>query len=48
MVYYRKSSDEIRKRAFEIGMRSLYQAGIDKMRQGITSLEEVVAVTVSD
>ncbi len=48
MIYYRKSSDEIRKRAEAIGMRSLYKCGIEKMKQGITTLEEVVAVTVSE
>lgn len=48
MIYYRKSSDEIRKRAEAIGMRSLYKCGVERIKQGITSLEEVVAVTVSD
>ncbi len=48
MVYYRKSSDEIRKRAIEIGMRSLYHSGVEKMKQGLTSLEEVLAVTVAE
>ena len=48
MIYYRKSSDEIRKRAEAIGMRSLYQCGVERIKQGITSLEEVVAVTISD
>lgn len=48
MIYYRKSSDEIRKRAEATGMRSLYQCGIERMKQGITTLEEVIAVTVSD
>ncbi len=48
MIYYRKSSDEIRKRAEAIGMRSLYQSGVERIKQGMTSLEEVIAVTVSD
>jgi len=48
MIYYRKSSDEIRKRAEQIGMRSLYRCGLEKMKKGLTTLEEVVAVTVSD
>ena len=48
MIYYRKSSDEIRKRAEAIGMRSLYQCGIERIKQGMTSLEEVIAVTVPD
>ncbi len=48
MIYYRKSSDELRKKAEAIGMRSLYRCGIAKMKEGITTLEEVIAVTVSD
>ncbi|MBU4305425.1 MAG: Flp pilus assembly complex ATPase component TadA [Candidatus Omnitrophica bacterium] len=48
MIYYRKSSDEIRKRAEETGMRSLYKCGLEKMKMGLTTLEEVIAVTVSD
>ncbi|MCG2712782.1 MAG: Flp pilus assembly complex ATPase component TadA [Candidatus Omnitrophica bacterium] len=48
MIYYRKSSDEIRKRAEATGMRSLYKCGVERMKQGITTLEEVIAVTVSD
>ena len=48
MIYYRKSSDEIRKRAEVMGMRSLYKCGLERVKQGITSLEEVIAVTVSD
>lgn len=31
-----------------MGMRSLYKCGIEKMKQGVTTLEEVIAVTVSD
>ncbi len=48
MIYYRKSSDEIRKRAEEMGFRSLYAAGIEKMEQGITTHEEVLAVAVAE
>lgn len=48
MIYYRKSSDEIRKRAEAMGMRSLYKCGLEKMKAGLTTLEEVIAVTVSD
>ncbi|MCP4649323.1 MAG: Flp pilus assembly complex ATPase component [PVC group bacterium] len=47
MIYYRKSSDEIRIRAEELGMRSLYESGLEKMKQGLTSYEEVLAVTIS-
>lgn len=47
MIYYRKSADEIRQSAEAAGMRSLYGAGIDKVKQGVTSLEEVIGVTVT-
>ncbi|MFJ1267688.1 type IV-A pilus assembly ATPase PilB [Legionella lytica] len=40
------SSLEILKRAQQEGMTSIYQSGIEKVRQGITTLEEVNRVTV--
>ncbi|MBI5124228.1 MAG: Flp pilus assembly complex ATPase component TadA [Candidatus Omnitrophica bacterium] len=37
---------EIKKIAQEEGMKDIYQAGLEKINQGITSLEEVLRVTV--
>ncbi|MCM8813671.1 MAG: Flp pilus assembly complex ATPase component TadA [Candidatus Omnitrophica bacterium] len=48
MIYYRKSSDEIKKRAVEIGMRTLYESGLEKMKRGMTTFEEVLSVTVDE
>ena len=44
LVMKKASSDEIRKVALESGMRSLRDDGLDKVKAGITSEEEVVRV----
>jgi len=46
MVVDGASVDLIREAAIEEGMRTLRESGIDKARQGITALEEVIRVTV--
>lgn len=48
MVDGRRSSSEIRKKALEQGMKSLRQDGLEKIQQGITTLEEVLRVTEID
>ncbi|MEZ5306062.1 MAG: type IV-A pilus assembly ATPase PilB [Pyrinomonadaceae bacterium] len=40
------SSIEIRKKAIELGMISLRESGLNKLREGITTIEEVVKETV--
>jgi type IV pilus assembly protein PilB len=42
----RRSSDEIRRTAIEQGMVTLRQDGLEKVRQGMTSLEEIFRVVV--
>ncbi|MEM9079996.1 MAG: ATPase, T2SS/T4P/T4SS family [Verrucomicrobiota bacterium] len=42
------SSPELRKRARELGMRTLREDGIRKVLGGMTSAEEVIRVTMSD
>lgn len=42
----RRSSEEIRKVAIEQGMRTLREDGMDKVRSGATSLEEIQRVVV--
>ena len=42
----RKSSDEISRVAEAEGMKSLRQDGIDKVLQGMTSVEEIARVIV--
>ncbi|MDO8749331.1 MAG: type II secretion system ATPase GspE [Candidatus Omnitrophota bacterium] len=45
MVIERASSQQIKKKAIEFGMRTLRQDGWDKILQGITTIEEVMRVT---
>ena len=45
MVLQHAESQEIHKAAVAAGMRSMYQDGLVKARQGVTTLEEVVRVT---
>jgi type IV pilus assembly protein PilB len=45
MVLAKTSANEIKKTAISLGMRSLYEAGIEKVKAGITTMEEVLRVT---
>ena len=45
LVVKKSSADEIKKKAIEEGMRALREDGLDKIRQGITTVEEVLRVT---
>lgn len=47
MVLQGGSTDELRARAVEEGMLTLRRSGLEKARAGMTSLEEVLKVTVS-
>jgi len=42
------SAPQLRKRARELGMRTLREDGIRKLLAGVTSAEEVISVTMSD
>ena len=42
------SSGEMKKEAIRIGMRTLRQSGLSKVMEGVTTLEEIVRVTISD
>ncbi len=42
------STAEIKREAIRLGMKTMRQAGITKMSEGITSIEEVVRVTAAD
>ena len=42
------SSAEIKRTAVSLGMQTMRQAGISKLRNGITTIEEVVRVTMPD
>ena len=48
MVYRRAPTAELRKKARELGMRTLREDGLRKAVAGITTLEEVFRVTMGD
>jgi type IV-A pilus assembly ATPase PilB len=48
MVNEKASTIELRKRAREMGMRTLREDGIRKVLAGLTSAEEVIGVTMAD
>ncbi len=48
MVNERASTLELRRRARELGMRSLREDGIRKVLAGLTTAEEVISATMSD
>lgn len=45
IVDARKSADEVKRRAVELGMKTLRQDGLEKAKAGLTTLEEVLRVT---
>lgn len=45
MVNEKSSADEVRKKAVELGMRPLIEDGLDKVREGLTTIDEVLRVT---
>ena len=45
MILAKASAPEIEKRAVELGMRTLLDDGWSKVKQGVTTLEEVAKVT---
>ncbi len=47
LIGSRASPDEIRKAAVEAGMETLLQSGIRKVAKGLTSLEEILSVTMA-
>jgi type IV pilus assembly protein PilB len=42
------SADEIKKRAISVGMKTLRMSGLQKIKDGLTTIEEVVDTTFSD
>jgi type IV pilus assembly protein PilB len=47
MTIERSSAEVIRQTAIAQGMRTLQEDGIDKMRMGVTSIQEIARVTGS-
>ncbi len=48
MVLEGASADELKKTAIRFGMKTLRMSGLQKVREGVTSIEEVVRVTFGD
>ena len=48
MVLEGASSDELKKTAIRLGMKTLRMSGLTKVKEGITSVEEVMRVTFGD
>jgi type II secretory ATPase GspE/PulE/Tfp pilus assembly ATPase PilB-like protein len=48
MINEKASTIELRKRAREMGMRTLREDGIRKVLAGMTTAEEVIGVTMAD
>jgi len=48
MVFKRASSDQIKKKALQLGMHTLRMDGWEKIKAGITTLNEVIRVTQQD
>jgi len=47
-INQRETTEEIRELAIKKGMKTLFQSGIIKVNKGITSLEEVLRVSIQD
>ena len=48
LVLSRASTSEVKKEAMRLGMKTLRQSGIMKIREGVTTIEEVLRATVED
>ena len=48
LILARASTSEVKKEAMRLGMKTLRQSGIMKIREGVTTIEEVLRATVDD
>ena len=48
MIFSKTSAAELRVRARQLGMRTLREDGLRKIVAGVTTLEEVMRVTMGD
>jgi type IV pilus assembly protein PilB len=48
LVLSRASTSEVKKEAIRLGMKTLRQSGIAKIREGVTTIEEVLRSTIDD
>jgi len=45
LILKKASSSQIKKKAREMGMATLFESGIEKIKLGMTTVEEVMRVT---
>ena len=48
MVEEKYSADQVKKKVIELGMKTLRDDGMEKVRQGVTTIEEILRVTEID
>jgi type IV pilus assembly protein PilB len=48
LVLSRASTSEVKKEAIRLGMKTLRQSGIAKIKEGMTTIEEVLRSTIED
>ena len=48
LILARASTSEIKKEAIRLGMKTLRQSGIHKIKAGVTTIEEVLRSTIDD
>ncbi|MBU4343320.1 MAG: Flp pilus assembly complex ATPase component TadA [Candidatus Omnitrophica bacterium] len=48
LVLHRSSADQIKKKALELGMRTLRMDGWEKVKKGLTTIDEIIRVTEED
>ena len=48
MIFEEKSESEIKSQAIKNGMTPLRSAGIDKINEGISTVEEILRATVEE
>jgi type IV pilus assembly protein PilB len=48
LILSRASTSEIKKEAIRLGMKTLRQSGIMKIKDGVTTIEEVFRSTIED
>jgi type IV pilus assembly protein PilB len=48
LILSRASTSEVKKEAMRLGMKTLRQSGIIKIRDGLTTIEEVLRSTMDD
>jgi type IV pilus assembly protein PilB len=48
LILSRSSTSEVKKEAIRLGMKTLRQSGIAKIKEGVTTIEEVLRSTIED